>query len=116
MTGETNPPREGVGKGIQLLTGQRLTCETQGDSSLQQTCKVCGRPDKFDFHVPDSVWEAVIPEEFHTKVVCLYCFDEFAKQKGIAYQDALAEELYFAGKQASFIFNVKSRVETTGCY
>ena len=28
----------------------------------QQTCKVCGRPDKFNFHVPDAVWEWIVPE------------------------------------------------------
>jgi hypothetical protein len=22
---------------------------------LQQTCKACGQPDKFDFHVPDEI-------------------------------------------------------------
>jgi len=75
----------------------------------QQTCKVCGRPDKFNFQVPDETWASVVPPKFHNSVVCLYCFDEFAGQKDIAYHPHLSK-LYFAGRQATFTFNTKSRV------
>jgi len=70
---------------------------------LQQTCRVCGRPDKFDFHVPDSLWAVVVPAEYRNRVVCLYCFDEFAHQQGVEYAAGL-RTLYFAGKQASLEF------------
>jgi hypothetical protein len=33
------------------------------DPRQRQTCKACGRPNKFDFHVPDKVWAAVVPPE-----------------------------------------------------
>jgi len=65
---------------------------------MQQTCKVCGNPDKFDYNLPDVIWQSVLPKEFHTRVVCLYCFDDYAKDKGIGYRDSFTK-LYFAGKQ-----------------
>jgi hypothetical protein len=76
----------------------------------QQICKVCGRPDKFNFHVPDDIWDEVIPQKFRNKVVCLCCFDELAHSKGIKYHNHLDNELYFAGKQAIFIFNIATKL------
>lgn len=73
----------------------------------RQTCKVCGRPDKFDFHVPDPVWKKVVPPAYRNKVVCLACFDRFAFDKQIDYSEAL-EILYFAGDRASFKFQTVS--------
>ena len=76
------------------------------DSGLgQQSCKVCGRPDKFDFHVPDETWDAIVPHEYHAGVVCLSCFDEFAVGKGIDYSNAI-KTLYFAGRKVTFRFEV----------
>jgi hypothetical protein len=69
----------------------------------RQTCKVCGRQDKFDFRVPDEVWAAVVPVELLNKVVCLSCFDDFAHAKGVDYSAHL-RRLYFAGDQATFEF------------
>ena len=37
----------------------------------QQTCKVCGQADKFNFHVPDKVWKTVVPPPYCERVVCL---------------------------------------------
>lgn len=71
----------------------------------QQRCKVCGRVDKFDFHVPDKIWEEIVPQEFVNRVVCLACFDEFARRKGVDYAQYL-ETLYFAGDRAMFTFRV----------
>lgn len=71
----------------------------------QQTCKVCGRPDKFDFHVPDEIWASIIPPELQAKVVCLYCFDEFAHKRRVDYSQGI-KTLYFTGEQAIFEFNV----------
>ncbi len=77
----------------------------------QQTCKVCRRPDKFDFNVPDELWKKIVPEDYTNRVVCLGCFDEFAKQRDLEYAHDI-HTLYFAGEQASFIFSVRSA--TTG--
>lgn len=74
----------------------------------QQTCKVCGRIDKFNFNVPDNIWARIVPHEFQNRVVCLSCFDDFAKEKNINYVDYI-DELYFAGKRGTFIFATLSR-------
>ena len=75
----------------------------------RQTCKVCGRPDKFDFSMPDRVWRAIVPEEFVNRVVCLYCFDDFAFMKGKDYASFL-RLLYFAGDAATFVFRAETIV------
>jgi len=73
----------------------------------RQTCKACGRPDKFDFSVPDDVWTAVVPIGLRSRVVCLGCFDEFARKAGVDYSGDLST-LYFAGDRAAFVFTVES--------
>ena len=73
----------------------------------RQTCKVCGCPDKFDFSVPDKVWQRIVPADYRTKVVCLDCFDSFASEKQIDYSDSI-EVLYFAGDKAMFRFKAVS--------
>jgi len=77
----------------------------------RQTCKVCGRPDKFDFHVPDAVWEAIVPEEYRNKVVCLNCFDDFAAAKGIKDYQHHIRLLYFAGEQVSMTWVNKEEID-----
>ena len=77
------------------------------EHSKRQTCKVCGCLDKFDFHVPDDVWEKVVPVRYQNKVVCLTCFDEFALKRQIDYSDSV-DVLYFAGDRAVFKFQTVS--------
>lgn len=72
----------------------------------QQTCRVCGRIDKFDYSIPDDIWSAIVPPQFRNRVVCLCCFDDFAKEQGIDYNDAL-RGLIFAGHKACFEFRVE---------
>ena len=74
---------------------------------MRQRCKVCGCRDKFDFHVPDFVWANVVPQRYRNRVVCLACFDDFAKRKGVDYSTSL-RTLYFAGDKALFEFAVIS--------
>ena len=71
----------------------------------RQTCKICGAIDKFDFNIPEGIWKAVVPLELQNKVVCLTCFDDLARKKGIKYAGSL-HKLYFAGSQAYFEFRV----------
>ena len=71
----------------------------------QQTCKMCGQPEKFDFHVPDDVWRAVVPEAFQHYAICLYCFDEEAAANGIQFAADL-QYVCFTGRAASVEFNV----------
>lgn len=87
--------------------------EASSNLSLQhQTCKGCGNRDKFDFHVPDHIWEAVVPTHLRTRVVCLACFDDFAGLRGIEYA-AHVSALYFAGDGAALEFRVVSAATVT---
>ncbi len=69
----------------------------------QQRCKVCWRADGFDFHIPDDVWAAVVPEELRGRAICLPCFDALAEEKGVDYAEHI-HALSFAGRLASFEF------------
>lgn len=75
----------------------RFHCRAWRD--MRQRCKVCGCRDKFNFHVPDDLWERVVPPRYRNRVVCLACFDDFAKRRGVAYATSL-ETVYFAGDKA----------------
>jgi len=66
----------------------------------RQTCKACGRPDKFNFHVPDAVWRAVVPGGLDGRVVCLSCFDDLAAKRDVAYAASLSE-IWFSGDGAT---------------
>ena len=68
----------------------------------QQTCKVCGIADRFNFNVPDDVWSAIVPPEYRDRVVCLCCFDDFAVDRGVSYAAAVVE-LCFAGRKAALV-------------
>lgn len=71
-------------------------------NSQRQTCKVCGRADKFDYHVPDRVWTSVVPARLRRRVVCLNCFDDLAYQEGVDYGRHI-RTLYFAGDAATLV-------------
>ena len=73
----------------------------------RQTCRVCKCKDKFNFHVADEIWQTVVPIQFQNRVVCLSCFDEFARERKIDYSDSF-QVLYFAGDQATFKFQMVS--------
>lgn len=70
----------------------------------RQRCKACDRADKFNFYVPDEVWSAVVPEPLQGRVICLGCFDGFAKERAVPYATAL-QEVWFAGEAATFRFS-----------
>ena len=73
-----------------------------------QKCKVCGQADGLNFHVPDSVWEKVVPSRWRNRVVCLRCFDTFARRREVDYSTSL-QSLYFVGEQATFELQVVRR-------
>ena len=72
-----------------------------GSTGQRQTCKACGRPDLFNFHVSDEIWRRIVPGELYRSVVCLACFDKFAREMGVGYH---FQTLYFAGDQFSAEF------------
>jgi hypothetical protein len=53
------------------------------------------------------VWRGIVPAEHKDKVVCLPCFDEFARKKRFDYSESI-DALYFAGRQACFKFQTVS--------
>ena len=69
----------------------------------RQTCRVCKYEDKFNFNIPDAMWKKVVPRQYQNTVVCLSCFDDFAREKHVDYSDSI-DVLYFAGDQASLKF------------
>lgn len=75
----------------------------------RQRCRVCDRPDKFNFHVPDDVWARAVPAAFAGSPVCLFCFDALAEARGVEYAKSLSE-LWFAGDKAVLGFSVETRV------
>lgn len=77
------------------------------DASQRQMCKICGRPDYFNFYVPDPVWEAIVPEDHQQHAVCLTCFDRLARERGVTYT---IDQLGFAGDQMTFQFVCVNRV------
>jgi hypothetical protein len=72
---------------------------------MGQSCKACGRRDKFDFSVPDEIWAAVVPPKFANLVVCLSCFDDFAQVRGVDYASHMTT-LYFVGDRATIRYSV----------
>ena len=68
-------------------------------------------PDKFNFTVSDDVWTAVVPSDLRNFVVCLGCFDDFAKRKGVNYATSL-RRVYFAGDKAVFRLEVAHATST----
>lgn len=83
----------------------KTICIPEDDPEMRQSCKICGRPDKFNYKVSNQIWCAVVPAKFRNLVVCLYCFDELARQKNIDYAQSL-KSLCFAGDKACFQFQV----------
>ncbi len=78
--------------------------------SQRQTCKTCNRKDKFNYHVDDDVWCAIIPPLLRDGVVFLYCFEEMADRSGVSYYDAL-RSLFFSDHKTIFEFAVKWGIE-----
>jgi len=76
----------------------------------RQTCKACGNRDAFDFHVSDETWTRIVPPHLRTRVVCLCCFDKFAKEHGISYAEEITT-LYFSGEKAVFFFTPTKAVD-----
>jgi hypothetical protein len=74
-------------------------------------CSACKCEDKFDFKLPDEIWNEVVPDKYRHTVVCLKCFDQFAFAKRVKYSDSLST-LYFAGDQAALRFQLVSAHES----
>ena len=82
--------------------------------SILRSCGSCVGPvaarDKFVYHVPDDVWERVVPSALRNRVVCLVCFDDFAAMRRLNYARDLTLALRFAGDAATFELEVRRAV------
>lgn len=67
----------------------------------RQRCRVCKCEDKFNYYVPDALWREIVAEEYQDKVVCLPCFDEFARKRRIIIQSRSTCFILRAGRRAS---------------
>lgn len=56
---------------------------------------------------PDDVWSAFVRLDHQSRVVCLYCFDDFARERDVNYASTL-KTVYFAGENGSLILSVVS--------
>lgn len=57
-----------------------------------EVCKRCGRNNILGFRTPDSMWEKVTTDFWELAglqdgVLCLWCFDELAYEKGIDWHE-----------------------------
>jgi hypothetical protein len=75
----------------------------------RQTCKCCLRPDGFSFHLPDDVWNRIVPEEYRNRVLCLFCFDRFALEAGADYTSYISD-MMFVGDAADFDLQITRRL------
>lgn len=55
----------------------------------RERCKSCGRFNPLGFHVPNEVWAQAIPEDFQNRVLCIVCFDYFATENGVQWDDCV---------------------------
>ena len=77
---------------------------------MRRICGACGRPDQFQYRVPDEIWERVVPRTLKNRTVCLVCFDDFAAMRRINYATRLKMSLRFAGDAAILDFEVRRAV------
>lgn len=52
----------------------------------REICKRCWRISPVGFEVSDGLWESIVPDGLAAQVLCLFCFDEFATERGIAWE------------------------------
>lgn len=76
--------------------------------SGNQRCKVCGQTTGYCFQVPNDVWAAVVPRRWVGLVVCLWCFDRFAKEREVDYSTSLSD-MIFIGEKGNFHLEITHR-------
>ena len=72
----------------------------------KQRCKVCWNADGFNFHVPDAIWKAVVPQFLQHRAVCLSCFDRMVTEREIDYAPHLGT-IYFAGEKIGLALSIQ---------
>ena len=83
---------------------------------VRKLCGAGGRPDKFEYHVPDDIWERVVPTALRNRSVRLVCFDDFAAMRRVNYARHLAVSLRFVGDAATFEFEMRRARASASVY
>ena len=83
---------------------------------MRKLCGACGRPDKFEYHVPDDIWGRVVPSALRKRGVCLVCFDDFAAMRRVNYARHLTVSLRFDGDAATFEFQLRRARASASVY
>jgi hypothetical protein len=82
---------------------------------VRKLCGACGRPDKFEYHVPDDIWQRVVPNALRKRNVCLVCFDDFAAIGRVNFARHLTISLRFLGDAATFEFQLRRATPSAYC-
>lgn len=48
------------------------------DYNFVGQCAVCGGPEPYTYHVPESLWRKIVPREKWNSIICAKCFHELA--------------------------------------
>lgn len=71
----------------------------------RELCRICLHENPVGFVVPDSIWDAVVPEDLRNSVVCLSCFASIGDDKMIDWDRDIQ---FFPVSRASFHAHLKS--------
>ena len=65
-------------------------------SGLTLPCALCGRSVVWDYHIPDGMWQSVVPQQHRRGVICLECLANLPGVTGAMLAGAL-EFVQFTG-------------------
>ena len=59
------------------------------ETPTRMMCAICNKVHKFDFEVPNEMWEECIIERFRKSPVCLECFTTRADERLLKWDDVI---------------------------
>jgi len=64
---------------------------------VREICSECGRVSPVGFHVPDHVWEEVMPDDRQHDIMCIMCFARRADRQFVKWDEQI--ELFPVSKK-----------------
>jgi hypothetical protein len=55
----------------------------------REICKICFHPVSVGFHVPNAIWQQVLPHILQYRSVCLGCFTRLADEAMVRWDEAI---------------------------
>lgn len=55
--------------------------------NTREYCYRCHRYSPFHFHVPDHIWEKVVPERWRNDILCLDCFARMGDERLVEWSE-----------------------------